>query len=175
MALVATGDAAGALEAAQQAYALAAARETAGSFNRADNADEVVYAALISRRVEAAPPMLTEVASHSNNNSWVGAAVQEAADSKRVWLMNFTGDTVGAARFAPVAIESATRAKWPWTHFRPPGWSYALARTASVEADGCCSSWLIKEQPPGRSSTQREGRAAVKLALGDAGRLCVVN
>jgi tetratricopeptide (TPR) repeat protein len=162
--LVATGDAAGALEAAQQAYALAAARETAGGFNRAIRADMVVHAALISRRVEAAPPMLTEFASHSNNNSW--------ADSKRVWLMSFTGDTVGAARFAPVAIESATRAKWSWHAISARlGWSYALRQDGHPdEADRVLQPLAQEKELISWSefSDILKERAAVKLALGDA-------
>jgi predicted GNAT superfamily acetyltransferase len=156
-----TGDAAGALEAAQQAHALAAAREPAGGLNRAVRADNVMNAALFARRIEAATAMIKEFDEQSDSlNPW--------ADAKRVWLMNFTGDAIGAAQFAPRAIERAQ--SWPWhaTSARL-GWSYALRQAGRPdEADR-----ILQPLAEGRPTWSEfediwKERSAVKLALGDA-------
>ena len=160
---IAVGDVAGALEAAQRGYALAVAREPAGGFNRSIRADNVIMTALASRRIELAAPMLGEFGDN---------VFRHWPEARRVWLMNYTGDTVGAARFAVQAIENAARNGWPWhASSARLGWSYALRQDGRPEE----AERVLQPLPPESESivwNEHENinkeRAAVWLARGHA-------
>jgi tetratricopeptide (TPR) repeat protein len=93
-------------------------------------------------------------------------------DADRVWLLIHTGDTLGAARLAPQAIENAARAGWPdkallarWA------WGYALRENGQLEeADRVLNARADSPHGPVGGEFPRPGlpHASVKLALGNA-------
>jgi tetratricopeptide (TPR) repeat protein len=151
------GDVKAALAASQERHRLSSEREAPGSWRRAVNADNVLLNALGARRADVAKEALIGLTG-SLNNGW--------SESKLLWLMNLTGDTERAARYAPEAIERATPKHWRiQADVARVGWSYALRQDGrSKEAEQVLRE--VKETPnwfPLADVTAE--RAAVQLAL----------
>jgi serine/threonine-protein kinase len=155
--LLVTGDAGGMFEIAREMYAMASAREPPGSFNRSVKANSLLYAALVSRRVDGIALVVSEAAQFKSTADWHQAML--------VWLKIFEGDTVGAAGLAPSAIEVASREGWTWwVTVARLGWSYALRQNGQQEE----AQRTLEPLAHVSEADVLEERAAVQLALGDA-------
>jgi serine/threonine-protein kinase len=91
--LAATGDARGSLAAAKGALELASAREPPGASNRGMRTAGVADSAIAARRIDEAWPLVRQLEAGSDRFAVV-------VNQRKIWVMNFAGDTAGAEELA---------------------------------------------------------------------------
>ena len=172
--LLLTGDVAAGLEVAREAYGLAAAREPLGGYQRALRANNVLFAALLARRIDGIAPMQKDLEVNIAPGAYRVASegTEDWHQTMQVWLLIYEGKTAAAAQLAPHAIKVATRWKWPeWATAARVGWSYALRQDGELEK----AERMFQNQRQDLLLTDvndftdvLKERASVQLALGNA-------
>jgi len=168
-----TGDARGAMAAAEQALALATSREPPGAYNRSIRTNMFVMAAIDARQIDEAMPLVSELEALITRPE--GARPDRnpfLLSSSKVWLMNLAGDTVGAEDLAARTIvmpDAISQIPVVARDIRL-GWSFALRQNGkALEAEK-----LLAALPDARLGILNEDEnflsesAAVRLAAGDA-------